>query len=324
MDANKLGGLIRLLPLVIGLFGVVGIAAKGCQTGPFGRTQLVKLNGEQELALGAQAFSEVLSKSQEVRDRAIAKVVTGIGRRLAKAAETPELRKEFGIRADQRFEWEFKVIEDEQVNAFCLPGGKVVVYTGIVPVCETEAGLAVVMGHEIGHALARHGSERMAQQELAQVGQMAVASSLGGMDANSARMVMGALSAGTQLGLLKYSRKHESEADHIGIILMAQAGYDPGEASRFWMRMAKATGGGKGGSDFMSTHPSHETRIADLANWYQTEAKARFDRVPDRVSDRQLPRPGTRFGGIFDRDRPEPRPQRPAGSDGRGKGFEIK
>lgn len=323
MDFNKLGGLARLLPLIVGLFGVVGVAAHGCQTGPFGRTQLVKLNGEQELKLGAQAYTEILSKSQEVRGQAIDNAVRNIGKRLARAAETPEMRKEFGIRADQRFEWDFRVVEDKQINAFCLPGGKVVVYTGIIPVCETDAGLAVVMGHEIGHALARHGSERMAQQEIAQMGQTAVASSLGGMDPNSARMVMGALSAGTQLGLLKYSRKHESEADHIGILLMAQAGYDPAEASKFWVRMGKAAGAGGKTADFMSTHPSHETRVRDLSKWYDAEAKSLYAKSPDRASDKTLPKPDARFAGAFDRERERPL-VRPAPAETRGRGFDIR
>src|SRR5262249_7308555 len=160
-------------------------------------------------------------------------------------AEDPAIRKTLGIHDDLKLEWEFTVIRSRQVNAFCLPGGKVAVYTGILPVCRTDAGLAVVLGHEIGHALARHGAERMAQQELVQVGQVAVASSLGSLDPQKQQLILGVLGAGAQVGvLLPFSREHESEADHIGIILMAAAGYDPDEAPRFWVRMTEASKGG--------------------------------------------------------------------------------
>ena len=158
------------------------------------------------------------------------------------------------------------MVKSKEVNAFCLPGGKMVVYTAILPVCETDAGLATVMGHEIAHALARHGAERMTQQKMAEIGVAAASSTLGGVDPRDRQRVMQVLNAGAQFGILRYSRRHESEADHIGLLLMATAGYDPREAVKFWERMSKLTGG-KRTPEFLSTHPSHETRIRDLINW---------------------------------------------------------
>jgi predicted Zn-dependent protease len=163
------------------------------------------------------------------------------------------------------------------------------VYTGIVPVAQTEEGLATVLGHEIGHALAHHGAERMAQQQLVRLGQAAVAQSLSDLDPRQQREIMGLLGAGSQFGiLLPFSRKHESEADHIGLLLMAAAGYDPNEAIHFWKRM-ESVGGGKR-SEFTSTHPSHEHRARDLEHWL-VEAEPLYAASDKQEGQRRLPRP---------------------------------
>jgi predicted Zn-dependent protease len=188
--------------------------------------------------------------------------------------------------------WEVQVVRDRQVNAFCLPGGKIVVYTAILPVCETDAGLATVMGHEIAHALAHHGAERMAQQQMAQVAVSAAGSSMGDMDPAQRQRMMQVLNAGARFGILKYSRSHESEADHVGLLMMATAGYDPRESVRFWARMRAQAGGGKT-PEFLSTHPSHETRIRDLERW-MPEALRLYE-ISGRT-EKPRPLPGLRGG----------------------------
>ena len=165
------------------------------------------------------------------------------------------------------FEWELKVVDGKEVNAFCLPGGKIVVYTAILPVAETDAGLATVIGHEISHALAHHGLERMAQQQMVQIGMTSAGASMGDMDPGRRQQLLSVLNAGAKFGILSYGRKHESEADHMGLLLMAAAGYDPNETIRFWERMKEATRNAQTPPEFMSTHPNHATRIEDLRRW---------------------------------------------------------
>jgi predicted Zn-dependent protease len=276
---------LRLLPLLAGLIGVVAFIFYGCQEGPFGRRQLVTISPQQEAALGAQAFQEVLQKSDVVSSGPVVDAVRQIGRRLATAADQPEFRRALHLN-DTKFDWDFRVVRSKQVNAFCLPGGKVVVYTGILPVCQTEGALAAVMGHEIGHALARHGAERMAQQQAVQIAETAAAASLGDMDPDKQREIMGLLGAGASVGvLLPFSRKHESEADHIGVLMMAAAGYDPSEAAEFWQRMEKQTGTHT--PEFLSTHPSHATRIQEIRGWLPEAQKFYEQSVPQR--SRPLP-----------------------------------
>jgi predicted Zn-dependent protease len=162
------------------------------------------------------------------------------------------------------YRWEFNIVEDSSINAWCMPGGKVVVYTGIMPVVQNETGLAVVMGHEIAHAVANHGQERMSQGLIAQMGGMALSAALQKKPEQTQALFMTAYGVGAQVGaLLPYSRLQESEADHIGLIFMAMAGYDPHGALDFWRRMANT---GKGGAppEFLSTHPSDETRIKKI------------------------------------------------------------
>ncbi len=283
---NNLAGLTRLVPILIGMVIIAGIAAKGCQVGPFGRSQVITISPDQEAQLGRQAYQQILGKERgnvlPANDPIVQKV-RDVGNRLSRAADDPQFRARFKISQDLRFNWEFNVIQSRQINAFCSRRAQRPVATRHPPVRGDEAGLAVVMGHEIGHALWRHGAERMTQEQMVSIGQLAVASSLGGLDPSKQRMVYGLLGAGANVGvLLPFSRSHESEADHIGIFLMAAAGYDPHEASRFWIRMTQATGAG--GPEFLSTHPSHESRIADLQKW-QSEAMSLYDSrspAPDR------------------------------------------
>lgn len=279
---------IRLLPIVLALIAAGLLIARGWQAGPFGRHQVVALDSQQEAQLGAQAFEKVLQESDLVRDGPIVAVVRRIGGRLADASNNKEVLARLQLK-QQRFRWDYRVVRSRQVNAFCLPGGKVVVYTGIMPVAETEDGLATVLGHEIGHALAHHGAERMAQQQLVQLGQLAVAQSIGDLDPRQQREVIGLLGAGSQFGiLLPFSRKHESEADHIGLLLMAAAGYDPREAIDFWQRMEKIGGGSR--LEFTSTHPRHEHRASDLKHWLE-EAESLYSDSDKQRGQRPLPRP---------------------------------
>ena len=168
----------------------------------------------------------------------------------------------------ENLEWEFNVIDSQEINAFCLPGGKVGVYSGIIPVAKTADGLAVVMGHEIAHAIARHGAERMGQEQMAKLLQVGLGMATNEMDENVRRGVMGAFGIGTQYGvLLPFSRKHESEADHIGLIFMARACFNPEEAPVFWERMERAAERAGTPPEFMSTHPSSDRRIEQLKEW---------------------------------------------------------
>ena len=219
-------------------------------TNEAGRTARLGLSSEQEQVLGLQSYQQVLSESDTVQSGPELELVRGVAARLARAT-------------GKDFDWQVSVVRSPQVNAFCLPGGKIVVYTGILPIAENPAGLATVMGHEMAHATLRHGSERMFKQKATQTFMTGVQFSIGDMDYEQRRMVMGAIGAGTKYGiLLPFGRDHESEADKIGVGYMARAGYDPAESVSFWERMGKA--GGSQPPEWASTHPSHGTRIARL------------------------------------------------------------
>lgn len=259
-------GNIRQVAIGVLLGTLLGIG--GCETNPYtGRHQLLMSTVGEEMQMGAQAYNQVKSdpKMHQSQDPREIEPVKRVAARIIEAAK----RSKYGDMA-QQFQWEVTVIKDDKtLNAFALPGGKIAVYTGIFSVAKTEAGLAAVMGHEVVHALARHGAERMSQGQLTNVaiqvaGAAAGASDSGGLMSQAA---MAALGVGAQVGvLLPFSRKHESEADYIGILLAADAGYDPRESVHLWKRMAQHAGGG-GPAEFLSTHPGHETRIEQLQQW---------------------------------------------------------
>ncbi len=248
-----------------------------------GRTQLVDTTMDQEVALGLQGFRQILEQSQVLREGEAVNEVREIARRLIAAGPRLEqhLAATRGVAAVtpwDAFEWEVAVIESEQANAFCLPGGKMAVYTGILPIAQNEDALAAIMGHEIAHAVLRHGAERMAQQKLVQVGAAAAGLSTSDMDPRQRQMLMAAIGVGTQYGLtLPFSRKHESEADHVGLMLAAAACFDPAESIGLWQRMG-ANAAGQAPPEFMSTHPSSDTRIQRLQGWMDeaNQVRAQF------------------------------------------------
>jgi metalloendopeptidase OMA1, mitochondrial len=218
-----------------------------------GRASHVGMSTEQESALGLQKYQQVLAQAETIDSGPELEVVKRVAGRLATATG----------KSGQDFDWRVSLIRDDKGNAFCLPGGKIVVYTGIIPIAENEAGLATVLGHEMAHATSRHGAQRVLQQNLTQTAMTGIAVSLSDMDYDKQRAVMGALGAGAQFGvLMPFGRKHESEADEIGLTYMARAGYDPQESIRFWQRMEQT--GSAQPPEFLSTHPSHGTRIAQL------------------------------------------------------------
>jgi len=253
------------------------LLAAGCTSAPFtGRQQFILIGEAQELQLGASAYQEVMKKAKLSTDTRKRAIVERVARRIARAADRhlTELGR-------QPFDWEVRLVESKQKNAFALPGGKIVVYTGILTVMQNEAQLATVLGHEVAHAIQRHGAERLSQGLVAQLGAAAVAKAMEKKDPQVRSAVLGAFGLGANIGvLLPYSRSHEEEADYVGVLLMAEAGYDPAEAVRFWERFSSAKGE-KNVPEFLSTHPADATRIA-LLKQHLPEAQARYRAAPER------------------------------------------
>ncbi len=246
---------LRWLPIVIAalIFAWQYFGSEKFVNPETGRKSHVGMSTQQEAALGFQTYRQVLAQARSIDSGPQFELVRRVAGRLASATGA----------AGAGYEWQVSLIDDEQVNAFCLPGGKIVVYTGIIPIAQNEAALATVMGHEMAHATSRHGAQRVLQQNLAQTAMTGIAVSLSDMDYNKQRAVMGALGAGAQFGILMpFGRQHESEADEIGLMYMARAGYDPQESIRFWKRMDQASRSGP--PEFLSTHPSHGTRVQQL------------------------------------------------------------
>lgn len=237
--------------------------AAACSTVPItGRRQLSLVSDAEMNQMAAQEYQKVLSTSQVVNSGAQAAMVKRVGQRIEQAVQQ-YFRQQNQSQQLEGYAWEFSLIQDKQENAWAMPGGKTAVYTGILPITQDENGLAVVMGHEIAHAVARHSSERMSQQMATQGLGGVVSAAVGQNPSATQNVFLQAVGVGSQLGLLRYGRNQESEADHLGLIFMAMAGYNPDGAVEFWQRM-DARESQASPPEFLSTHPSNGSRIARI------------------------------------------------------------
>ncbi|MFH1627760.1 MAG: M48 family metallopeptidase [Pseudomonadota bacterium] len=235
-----------------------------CSTVPLtGRKQLDLISNSTMLSMSFQQYDDFLKKHKLSTNREQTQLVKRVGQKIQKSVEQYMAEKNLSDTLKD-YRWEFNLVESPEANAWCMPGGKVVVYAGILPITKDEAGLAVVMGHEIAHAIARHGNERMSQGLLVQTGGMALSAALANKPETTRQLWMAAFGLGSTVGvILPYSRLHENEADRLGLVFMAMAGYDPHRAVDFWERMAGQKKG-KAPPEFLSTHPSDETRIREI------------------------------------------------------------
>ncbi len=234
-----------------------------CSSVPLtGRRQLNLIPSSQMLSMSSDQYGQFLKQNKVSSDEKATLMVRTVGRKIQSAVQQYMAQNNMADRLSG-YNWEFNLVESKEVNAWCMPGGKVVVYSGILPVTKDETGLAVVLGHEISHAVAEHGSERMTQGLIAQFGGVALSQVLKDKPQETQQLWMTAFGAGVQYGaLLPFSRVQESEADHLGLIFMSMAGYNPSAAVEFWQRMSQNSGGKP--PEFMSTHPSDESRIAAI------------------------------------------------------------
>jgi len=235
-----------------------------CATVPVtGRKQLSLVSNSEIMPMSFQSYQAVLDSSKLSTNKEQAAMVKNVGVKIQKAVEQYMAQNNWSDHL-KGYEWEFNLIDEDIVNAWCMPGGKVAFYTGIMPVCQDETGVAVVMGHEVAHAVANHGAERMSQGLVQQMGGVALDVALSNKPGETRQLFGMAYGLASNVGaMLPFSRLHESEADKMGLIFMAMAGYDPREAPKFWERMSANSGGGAP-PEFLSTHPSHETRIKEL------------------------------------------------------------
>lgn len=237
-----------------------------------GRNQLMLVE-ESDIIISSEKQYQDFLKENKPLNNGNSRLVKKVGKNISMAVE--QYFKERGQEGFiEGYDWEFNLVDGKDVNAWCMPGGKVAFYTGILPMTNNELGIAVVMGHEVAHAVARHGSERLSHQMAVQTGANLLNFGLSNMEVPiSSDLALQAYGMGTNLGILSYSRKHELEADRLGIIFMAMAGYDPREALKFWKRMAKSSNSGE--NEFLSTHPSNEHRIRDI-EMYLPEARTYY------------------------------------------------
>lgn len=260
---------MKKIPAAAALAAFVFVCA--CTRVPVsGRRALILVPDSQVSALAGDSYQQLLHSSNLSNDPEQLAMLRRVGGRIAKVSDKPD------------YKWEYNLIDDPKtINAFCMPGGKVAFYTGILPITKTEAGMAVVMGHEVAHAIAQHGGERMSQQMLLTFGEITLDQALRSKPDQTRQMANMAFGLGAGLGyVLPYGRMQESEADRIGLMYMARAGYDPREAVTFWERMEGASKSGQP-PEFMSTHPSHERRINDLKKW-MPEAVREYEKSPYR------------------------------------------
>ena len=267
-NTNQKESQMRKMRIV--LLALVAAILVGCGTSSTvpitGRKRTLMVSDEQVLSLSNQQYQQYMQSAKPSTNAANTAMVKRVGQNLANAVVSYLNANGLGSEVSQ-YKWEFNLVQDQQVNAFCMPGGKIVVYEGLLPVTRDETSLAIVLGHEIAHAVAKHSAEQMSTAIKQQYGAQALGVLMAGAGASSGLQQV----AGTVFGLgaqgasAKYSRDHESEADHLGIIFAAMAGYDPEAAVSFWQRMSQATGGGS--TSWLSTHPSDATRIKQIQGW---------------------------------------------------------
>lgn len=251
-----------LLALVVAL-----VSCGTSRTVPItGRKQSLMVSDEQVLALSQQEYTKYMKTAKKSSDTQNSALVRRVGQKLATAVEN--YLRQNGMESElSQYQWEFNLVQDKNINAFCMPGGKIVVYEGLLPVTQNETSLAIVLGHEIAHAVAKHSAEQMSKQVKQSYGTQAIGvlGTLAGVGDGLTSLAQQVAQTGFSFANLKYSRNHETEADYIGLILAAMAGYNPQEAVPFWQRMAQMTG--SSGSDILSDHPSDATRIANIQKW---------------------------------------------------------
>jgi predicted Zn-dependent protease len=259
MTRKETGNTRRSLACLI-LLLFVGACSSVALTG---RKQFNLVPDSEMLSTSSQQYEQFMKENKLSTDAVQTERIRRVGARIKSAVEDYE--KKNGREKDiAGYAWEFNLVESKEVNAWCMPGGKVVFYTGIMPVCQDDNGVAVVMGHEVAHAVAKHGAERMSESLVLEMGGAALSTALQSKPQQTQQLWMAAFGAGTQYGvMMPFGRSQESEADHLGLIFMSMAGYDPHHAVEFWQRMAQA-GGGQAPAEFMSTHPSDQHRIAKI------------------------------------------------------------
>lgn len=251
--------------IIISSIAAILFVTFGCSVNPFtGKSTMALVSNDELFPMSFQEYNSFLKEHKVVQNTKEARMIENVGQRIANAADVWLKANGYPHYLDD-YKWEFKLVEDKQINAWCMPGGKIVFYTGILPIAKNEAGIAAIMGHEVAHALSNHGQQRMsAAQYQALIGE--VGSAALGNNAKTQQIFQQAYGIGTTVGvMLPFSRKHEEEADKIGLTLMAIAGYDPIEAAHLWERMTQV--GGASPPEILSTHPSNQTRIQNIIHW---------------------------------------------------------